>query len=89
MRAREHGGAEIPGGIDRESGSDPSSGTSPTRGVRLAVRQGGEGDAGPDWARSGERAGGVKKKRERWAGLKERLRKKGFPFSKTIQTLSN
>ena len=64
----------------------------------MAVRQGGEGCAGPDWARSGERAGGVKKKKKEtgWAereGERERIfhfpkRFKHFQFKFKLKDLN-
>ena len=54
MRAKEgHGGACCTR-THAESGSAPRRKATPTGGARLAVRQRGEGGAGPDWARGGE-----------------------------------
>ena len=52
MRAQgERGGVRGRVGLELESGSVGGRKTVPTGGARLAVRQGGEGRAGPDWAR--------------------------------------
>jgi len=67
VRAKGRRGARGRVRLGRESGSSANSGTSPTGGGHLAVRQGGEGGAGPDWARRR----GTGRRWKRWARKKK------------------
>ena len=57
------------------------------------MRQGGEGDAGPDWARSGARAGGVKKKKKEMGWAEREIEEERFSIfqndSNTFKINSN